>query len=521
MTYCMYLRKSRKDMEAELHGEGETLRRHERLLLQTAEKLTISVAQIYKEIVSGETIAARPVMQKLLLEVEQGLWEGVLVVEIERLARGDTRDQGYVAEAFTYSNTKIITPIKIYDPCDPSDQEYFEFSLFMSRREYKTINRRLESGRLSAFREGCFLGNIAPYGWQRYKLPNRKGYSLKPDPAEALALKLMYLWSGYGCDDEILGTSRIARKLNSMGITPRNGNTWTPTAIREIIANEHNLGMVRRNYRKTQCYIENGIVRKKRPRAREYLLADGLHDGQITKELFDLANSNLRNGAPRLPESYQLKNPLAGIIVCSECHRKMIRRANTVTYKYETLNCVQASGCKTVGSPLFLVEHVLLQILKQWFSGYEMNSTTVTTHITEGVLLKQKLLADKIEALNKITGQRDHLYDLLEQGIYTTDVFLKRSGLLEEKFCEINSHITTIQKELENEEHITVEQASIIPNSQYLINHYNYLSVENKNKMLHNLLEKVEYKKLEKSKKGCAEIPNFELHIYPKLPGSP
>ena len=65
---------------------------------------------------SGETIAARPVMQQLLIEIEQNVWSGVLVMEIERLARGDTIDQGIVAQAFKYSNTKIITPLKTYDP---------------------------------------------------------------------------------------------------------------------------------------------------------------------------------------------------------------------------------------------------------------------------------------------------------------------------------------------------------------------------------------------------------------------
>ena len=101
--YCIYLRKSRADMEAEAHGEGETLARHEKLLLEVARHSQYNVTQIYREVVSGETIAARPVMQHLLQEVEQGLWEGVLVVEVERLARGDTIDQGIMAQAFKYS----------------------------------------------------------------------------------------------------------------------------------------------------------------------------------------------------------------------------------------------------------------------------------------------------------------------------------------------------------------------------------------------------------------------------------
>ena len=141
MQYLIYLRKSRADQEAELRGEGETLARHEKALLELARRQHLPIADIYREVVSGETIASRPMMQQLLSEVEQGIWNGVLVMEVERLARGDTIDQGIVAQAFKLSDTKIITPIKTYDPNNEFDEEYFEFGLFMSRREYKTIKR--------------------------------------------------------------------------------------------------------------------------------------------------------------------------------------------------------------------------------------------------------------------------------------------------------------------------------------------------------------------------------------------
>lgn len=107
------------------------------------------MTHIYEEVVSGDTIAARPQMQQLLADVDEGLWEGVLVMEVERLARGDTIDQGIVAQAFKVTDTKIITPLKSYDPNNEFDEEYFEFGLFMARREYKVINRRL---RVAAWR---------------------------------------------------------------------------------------------------------------------------------------------------------------------------------------------------------------------------------------------------------------------------------------------------------------------------------------------------------------------------------
>lgn len=162
MSYAIYLRKSRADMDAEAHGGGETLARHRASLLELARKRALSVGAVYEEIVSGDTIAARPQMQRLLAEVEAGIWDGVLVMEVERLARGETIDQGIVAQAFKYSGTLIITPAKTYDPSNEFDEEYFEFGLFMSRREYKIINRRLQAGRLASARAGEWIGGPTP-----------------------------------------------------------------------------------------------------------------------------------------------------------------------------------------------------------------------------------------------------------------------------------------------------------------------------------------------------------------------
>ena len=115
-TYAIYLRKSRKDLDAEALGEGETLARHLSILKALAQRMELNVVRVYAEVVSGESIDARPQMQELLRDVESGIYDGVLVVEVERLARGDTSDQGRVAKTFKFSDTLIITPSKTYDP---------------------------------------------------------------------------------------------------------------------------------------------------------------------------------------------------------------------------------------------------------------------------------------------------------------------------------------------------------------------------------------------------------------------
>ena len=87
---AMYLRKSRVDLEAERHGAGDTLARHKQALMAVAKSHGLNITKIYQEVVSGETITARPEMQKLLHDVEAGMWDSVLVYEVERLARSVT-----------------------------------------------------------------------------------------------------------------------------------------------------------------------------------------------------------------------------------------------------------------------------------------------------------------------------------------------------------------------------------------------------------------------------------------------
>ena len=87
----------------------------------------------------------------------------------------------------------------------------------MSRREYKTINRRLNAGRLASCKEGKFVGSVTPYGYTKEKLKNQKGYKLVPDLEESKVLKLIFdLYTNS------MGIRNICKHLDSLGIKPRN-----------------------------------------------------------------------------------------------------------------------------------------------------------------------------------------------------------------------------------------------------------------------------------------------------------
>ena len=457
---CLYLRKSRADREAEARGEGETLARHERILLDLAKSRGYNVGAIYKEIVSGETISARPVMQQVLHEVEAGMWDGVLVVEVERLARGDTIDQGTVSRAFQYSDTKIITPSKTYDPNNEFDEEYFEFGLFMSRREYKTIKRRLNAGRISSVKEGKYCGNKPPYGYERVKLSGEKGYTLQPIPAQADIVRMIFSWYS-GADGNQIGVAKIVRKLNDMGVKSALGKDWTPASVQSILVNPVYTGMIRWNGRKTVKSIQNGAVIRSRPRAKadDVLLFPGRHPAIISQDMYDTVQRIRKKNPPRPVQiTNTIKNPLAGIVYCSKCGRAMVRRPYQKRGQEDSLLCPYTS-CSTVSSKLSLVEKVLLDGIKNLVDEYKLSSDVPKLDIDNVITLKEKLIEEKEAELKKLDAQKLKQYDLLEQGVYTTDVFLERSKSTAASIEACIESIKGLREEIEHDKKLVEQQA--------------------------------------------------------------
>ncbi len=525
MQFCLYLRKSRADAEAEERGEGETLARHEKTLLELAKQLKLNVTEIYREIVSGETIASRPVMQHLLQEVEQGMWNGVLVMEVERLARGDTIDQGIMVQAFKYSNTKIITPIKTYDPNNEYDEEYFEFGLFMSRREYKTINRRLQRGRITSVKEGKYVANKPPYGYERVRIKGDKGYTLSIVEEEAEIIRLIYnLYTvGEKQSDETykrIGVSLIARRLNNMKVPSKTGSVWTVATIRDILINPVYMGKIRWNWRHNVKKISDGQVTISRPRSDDSITVNGLHPSIISESTFQLAQEFMKKNPPRpIGERNVVKSPLSGIVTCGKCGRHMVRRPFGKRNYCDVLICAEPT-CHNVSSALHLVEERILQALEQWLGEYKLlwNIKSNEPRQDSQIVIKQKALKKQQSELDILYKQLNKTYDLLEQGIYNTDVFLERSRALSDRINQTKNNISAFQSDLDITMMREESAISIVPKVERLLEVYHTLpSPQSKNDMLKEVLEKVIYMK-EKSTRWHGSPDDFQITLYPKIP---
>jgi DNA invertase Pin-like site-specific DNA recombinase len=368
-----YGRKSRFDDP--LLSVDDVLEKHSKILEEYAIKHLggpIPEENKYMEVGSGESLKDRPEITRLLKDIEDPEVRAILVVDVQRLSRGDLEDAGRLIRLLRYTNTYVITPMKIYDLRDEYDRDAFERELKRGNEYLEYFKKIQARGRLASVKEGNYIGSVAPYGFERttIEVDKKTCHTLKEKKEEADVVRMVFNWY---CNDDI-GVTAICRRLEDLGVkTKTGGKYWHTYQIFAMLENVHYIGCVRWNWRKTIKIIEDQEIRKLRPKAKvdEYLIFEGKHDGIISEELFNKARE-IRGKRHRTKQNLTLKNPFSGIMYCS-CGTKMgynTYRKNGVEYAPPKLVCNNQVHCKT-GSAIFQevfddVRHAMRDCIKDF-----------------------------------------------------------------------------------------------------------------------------------------------------------
>lgn len=513
--YCMYLRRSRADADAERMGAGETLARHLRMLQELAGRLIghpIPDTAIYREIVSGDTIADRPEMQRLLGDVEKRRWDGVLVADIDRLARGDTMDQGLLAQTFLYSETLIVTPMKIYDPSDPADSEFFETRLFFARREYQMITRRMQAGRANATMEGCYVASRPPYGYDRYKLPDRRGWSLSINDQQAAVVRMIYDWYLHGLDGRQVGGKLIAMQLNSMGLKTARGADWQECTVVHILKNPVYTGKVKWYTRKQQIQMQSGQKIKKRVHTDDAILVRGLHQPIISQEVFDQAQRKLVSSRPApVPGNRTCSNALAGLVKCGHCGRAMRYFCpSSRPRKHALMKCSNSNDCGCHAIYYDLVLSSVMDTLKVW-ATYDQRPLPAPAEADPHAAMR----AAQEKQLATLNTQLSRLRDLLEQGVYTVDVYLERERDIQARISACQSSLGQLAPPEKTRDQLMAELA---PRVRIALDAFPAASPAEQNTLLKSVISRITYLKPCKTPPGHNPLEYLTLDISPNLP---
>lgn len=501
--YLMYLRKSRMDTDFDDVSVEETLNRHRHILEAFCKERRLNVVETLEEVVSGESLSARPKMLHLLDLVNTGMYAGVVCIDIERLSRGSSLESGYIMQVLQTNSCKIITPSKTYDLQNESDEQFTDMKFMFSRYELKTITKRLVRGRNQSASEGKFLGSMAPYGYRAYKLPGTKGNSLQIEPNEAEIVRMIF--DMYGRQG--IGYNTIAYQLNQMHIPSRTG-TWGQTSITNILNNEVYLGKIRWRHEPTKRIVKDGMLVKKRVKSHDYELYQGLHEPIITQEQWDSVKAvqNSRNHAS-VHKDKRLMNPFASILFCEKCGAVLKRNVpgksqhTSPWYRCPTRGC----NCRTMKCDF--VEEAVVNAMREWLSEYTIKVDTEQPPQADPTetalnLIQQQLL--------ELQSQQDKICEYLEKGVYTIEMFSKRNDTLTREMQKLQKAEADLQKKqaTKNGEKEAVKE--LIPTTQRILDSYPHLSIAEKNSLWKIVLEKITAYRTPEGE--------FSLHLYPKLP---
>ena len=502
--YLLYLRKSRADNPDETIEE--VLSKHETMLQEYMKRehgFTIPEENIYREVCSGESIQERTEIKKVLTRIEDDAVKGVVVIEPQRLSRGDLVDCGNLISLFRYTKTLVVTPMITYDLENKMERKFFQDELLRGRDYLEYTKEILFRGRVASAKRGNFVGNCPPYGYNRVKVG--KEFTLEPNE-NAIYVKMIFDWYV----NENMSTGAIARRLNDMGVPTRHGGKWDESVVRGILVNKHYIGKVFFATTKGTVIIEDGERKKKTIKQSEdqAIIVDGKHPAIIDEDTFNKASNRRSSNAPRVKSGYGLANPFAGLIFCSKCKRALRLRCNT-NYENRML-CNTNPACFKSATVTDVTKSIITALEYAELPNLEAK---LNNNEGDSAKIQRNLLAGLQKQLSELRTQEEKQYDLLEKGIYSEELFDRRNTALQEKMEALKKQIheakNNIPKEVDYGQKIMTLKRAIEGLKD------DSISPIEKNRLLKTIVKRIEYSN--DSKRYDFGSNNIKLDVYLRL----
>lgn len=176
----------------------------------------------------------RPGLADALDMIAAGKADGLIVRDLDRLARSVTVQEAVLASIWARPGTEVFTSIGIVardDPDDPMRTAMREMAAVFAGLERRTIAKRLRDGRKAKAAAGGHATGAVPFGRRSEKrsVSNPHG-KLVPVPAEQVALARMLELHQGGASSR-----QIAAALTDEGHPTKRGGQWASATVTRIL----------------------------------------------------------------------------------------------------------------------------------------------------------------------------------------------------------------------------------------------------------------------------------------------
>lgn len=447
-----YLRKSRGETT-------EDLIKHKTILEELC-KSRGWVYVVYEEVETGESLFARPVMQQLLRDVENNIYDAVVCVDLDRLGRGDLVDWGQIKRVFQKTNTYMVTPSSLYNLNDDNEEFAVDLQTLFARREYKKITHRLSMGKKVGAKLGAWTNGTPPmpYEYQEWIDPatNKRYYNEKGLVVNLQKLSIYRFMVDSFIKDK-KSTNEIAWELNRRNIPSPRGGRWCNMTVRRLLVDETHLGKIISNKTKGDGHKNKSPNKQpfqKIPKE-QWTVVENRHEAIKTQDEHEKIligiQKNLKSPYRRSDHYY----PLKGLIKCGLCGYGLpleYKRGKDLIVKkcwhkdYLGNKCPNSSG-----KAQYIIDAIDEQ-LKEYEEQIRKEIESCEDQSTDLIQLQIKTIMDKLNKKDIALKRARIAYD---EGVDTLDEYRSAKERILKEVDELESQLSIENLKLQKAQSIT------------------------------------------------------------------
>lgn len=336
-SYCtaIYLRVSKDDGDLSSEKTESNSIANQRMLLQEYIHSLDVVTDTVEYCDDGYTGTnfQRPAFIKMMEDVIADRIQCIVVKDLSRFGREYIDVGRYLQKVFPALGVRFIAVTDGYDSLSSSGHGDF-LSLvvrnLMNEAYSRDISTKVRSALEAKRQAGSYVGNFAPYGYQKSKAD---GHKLIPDPEAAQVVQHIFHMKIAGSNPQqiaaFLNQNKVLSPLEykkAKGIslkTPfqrEHPSEWSAVAIHRILKNPVYTGILLQGKRTTPNYKVKKTITKPSP---EWVRTENAHEAIISSALFELVQGLMQEDT-RIQSGKDTVPLFSGKLFCGECHSPMV-----------------------------------------------------------------------------------------------------------------------------------------------------------------------------------------------------
>ncbi|MEI6352837.1 MAG: recombinase family protein [Candidatus Nomurabacteria bacterium] len=378
VRYVLYARKSTESDEQQALSIDSQIKE----MTAIAERLNLNVISIKKESHSAKASGQRPVFKELLEEINKGIYNGILTWAPDRLSR-NAGDLGTVVDLM---DEKKLIHIQTYGQTfSNSPNEKFLLMILCSQAKLENDNKSInvKRGMRAVVEMGLFPGR-PPTGYLPSKNVDEKCLAVIDEPRANIVREVF---------EKIAYQNISARKVYDWLIKEKH---FKPISNKTFSLGNYYLMLHNTFYYGVFEYPKNGGQWYK-----------GKHIPIISKEVFDLAQKNIKNQTLRSGNYEDKEFAFTKLLTCSYCgsgitaDEKIKKQKNGNIHKYIYYRCtkVRNRDCEFKS----IREEDLIEQLKNIVDTTDINKIHIKEKISNDIkrykLFQAKFSNQKINNL--------------------------------------------------------------------------------------------------------------------------